>query len=299
MEIEFEYAVTKNVLNQEFVTSIVGPIFRSVTFNLSELSEQARKDLWSLSNIDIGCNDTVISFLWDGYGRPKDKVQGKLMEISAKDRCGTLEVSKCTTHYDHAVLTIAEVESKLAQMLEQVKVAISECEKHKAEYLRVRAEKQAVADAEEERIRFYMKEKNAKSETERKERASLLEEEKRNWIEQNGSERLRLAHSHGYECIRLYVSERAKLEYPSFILDLDSKANWIRLNNPSLSALKLVQELIDTGKDAQIVWLTRFPDGTSPDEDDYDDDGDSGDDNVDEAIVIGNFLGAYNLIKLM
>lgn len=100
------------------------------------------------------------------------------------------------------------------------------------------------------------------------------------WIEQYGDEQLKLAHANGYKCHRLYVTQRAALEYPGFILDFDDSWSYKERIGPSLAALQKLDEY--PGTDATVVWINDAGDNYPID--DF------------EAIVIRKYLGKYDLI---
>lgn len=102
---------------------------------------------------------------------------------------------------------------------------------------------------------------------------ALAKQEKAEWIEAHGSERLKLAQKHGYQNQRLYATERAEYEYPGFNLDFDDQLSWKTKVGPSLEALQLLEQY----PEAKIVWV----------EVDEDSDGDNF-----EAIAI-QFLSKY------
>jgi hypothetical protein len=104
------------------------------------------------------------------------------------------------------------------------------------------------------------------------------------WIDLHGDERLKLAHANNYKCHRLYVTQRAALEYPGFVLDFDDKFTWKERVGPSLTALKKLGEY--PGTNATIVWLTGMGD----------DDEEIFEFQCSEAISIQSYLGKYDLI---
>lgn len=77
------------------------------------------------------------------------------------------------------------------------------------------------------------------------------EADKREWIDELGSVHLQLAVSNGYDCQRLYVTERAAKEFPSFAVDFGENADWKDRSCPSPAALA---EAVRAG--GTVVWLT-------------------------------------------
>lgn len=131
----------------------------------------------------------------------------------------------------------------------------------------------------------------AQRDAEQKAAREALEAEKRAWILEHGSEYLRDAVSLDYDCQRLYVTDRAALEHPDFDLDFDNNADWSSRSCPSIEALTIVKPLVAAKLDAQVVWLTE---GVEKSESNLYDDDESC-----EAIVIRDYLGKYDLVKII
>ncbi|WP_422448980.1 hypothetical protein [Thermoanaerobacterium sp. DL9XJH110] len=153
--------------------------------------------------------------------------------------------------------------------------------------------KEKIINEQEQELEKKKKEKEEKI---RQKKEQIIKERKA-WIEQHGSEKLKLALELGYECQTDYVYERARKEFPDFTLDYFDNGCWDEADNPSFETLKAVKELIDKGYNAYIVKIKKFP---------YDEDNDSENDYNDyydniegEAIVISNYLGKYDLVKLV
>jgi hypothetical protein len=138
-------------------------------------------------------------------------------------------------------------------------------------------ERDAQAQAQDERAEEL---RQAKIEAEKQHKREEMAE----WIERHGDEQLKLAHANNYKCHRLYVSQRAALEYPGFILDFDDKSTWKERVGPSLTALKKLGEY--PGTNATIVWLTGMGD----------DDEEICEFECSEAIAIRQYLGKYDLL---
>lgn len=137
-------------------------------------------------------------------------------------------------------------------------------------------------------------ENKIKEDKERERKSEMYKKEKAAWINKNGSEKLKKAYKLGYDCQRSYVLERSGIEFPEYIVDFNNTAHFKERVNPSLEALEEVEELLDKGYDAEIVWLTDKPtnDVNDDDEDYYDNYF-----NPREAIRIKNYLGGYDLYK--
>jgi len=110
--------------------------------------------------------------------------------------------------------------------------------------------------------------------------------ERRAWALEHGSPRLRKCVEGGYDCQRLYVTERAAIERPGYAVDFDDKAAWKDRSGPSEAALDEAERVKGC-----VVWLTRFPAPAGADQDRCDED------EACEAVVIREYLGKYDLIK--
>lgn len=113
-------------------------------------------------------------------------------------------------------------------------------------------------------------------------------EEKAAWIADHGSDYLRRAHSAGYDCQRLYVTERAANDAPGFVVDFADQARWKSRACPSVAALDLLDRA--TGYNVgqcEIVWLMAGPADAT---DTWDEPQER------EAVVIRGYLGKYDLV---
>ena len=153
---------------------------------------------------------------------------------------------------------------------------------YRARKEREEAERRACGEAESKRSWAVL-------EAEREQRDA----ERAVWAAQHGSSRLQKALTAGYECQRLYVEERAALEFPGFEVDFSGNARWKERVGPSEQALDIEAELKTRGLDASIVWLTELPLLTDEPTGEY------FDFTPREAVIVSGFLGRYDLIKLM
>ena len=83
------------------------------------------------------------------------------------------------------------------------------------------------------------------------------EEEKQAWIEAHGSERLKEATKRGYDCKRLYLTERLALELPGYVTRIwDGRGLWDVKDRccPSAKALDEVKRLEKLGFKPVIKW---------------------------------------------
>lgn len=119
---------------------------------------------------------------------------------------------------------------------------------------------------------------------------------KRAWVMAHGSDHLKRACADGYDCSRKYAIERATHEAPGFVVDIEDAAGWKDRSCPSLTALDAADAAtaLGLGK-AIIVWLKAAPADIKTTDDYYDYEPFS----PCEAIVIGNYLGKYNLVKTL
>lgn len=163
---------------------------------------------------------------------------------------------------------MAELELELPKKIALWEQAVAD---HKARAARVEAENQAREAAE-------------KAEREQREK------DKNDWVAAYGSDFLKRAVALGYNCQRRYVTERAAVELPGFAVDFDGLARWKPRACPSEKALKEVEKLIERGYEAEVVWLTH------PESDCLDDFWGF---QSCEAIVINNYLGKYDLVKIV
>ena len=159
-----------------------------------------------------------------------------------------------------------------------------ELERERAKY----AEKQAREKAEEDKRIEEQRKRDADKEKER----AAKEAERLAWIETHGSDYLQRAVKLGYNCQRQYVTERAALELPGYEVDFDNRAAWKSRSCPSMAALEEVERLIQQGYDAEVVWLTEPIQEPEYSDDDY------CCFEPCETIVVRNYLGKYDLVKI-
>ena len=130
--------------------------------------------------------------------------------------------------------------------------------------------------------------------------------ERARWIVAHGSDYLKKSHHAGYNCQRVYVTERAALDYPGYAVDFRDLGEWNNCACPSPEALDEALRV-----DGRVVWLTEpgadcrkawGADYEAPSE--LDENGEpyeGGDDDDDpftpcEAVVI-SLLDKYDLVK--
>jgi len=120
------------------------------------------------------------------------------------------------------------------------------------------------------------------------------EQERADWIGLHGSERLRAAVGAGYNCQRLYITERAALEYPGYTVDFDDNAEWKPRSCPSTEALAehlRVAPNLREDESVRVAWLTHGIE--ADDTEDYDREPYE----EREAVVIEYWLRKYDLVR--
>lgn len=149
---------------------------------------------------------------------------------------------------------------------------VIEQEKIKEEKM-IKEEKQRLKDEKrwrEERERI--KERDLKE----KEKKDKYENEKKEWININGSQYLKDAIKLGYDIDKKYIEERGKVEFPNYILDYEKDTYFrVGISCPDEKLLKEVKRLVSNGIYAEIVRITVDYDDYCQyeyDEDGYDED---------------------------
>lgn len=120
----------------------------------------------------------------------------------------------------------------------------------------------------------------------KREAAQQREAERAEWITAHGSDYLRKCLAGGYDCQRAYVIERAGVEHPGYTVDYLDAADWKDRSGPSEAALDEAARVGGT-----VVWLTVPVIPSREDEGEFFD--------PCEAVVIRQYLGKYDLIKIM
>lgn len=145
----------------------------------------------------------------------------------------------------------------------------------------------AVQDRFKERERAVAEAKRA-DEVRKEAARTQHEQERAAWVAQHGSPRLRKCLDQGYDCQRLYAIERAAIEYPGYILDYNDAARWKDRSGPSEAALDEAARVSGI-----VVWLTAEPSAAVGDDPDY------GVFESCEAVIIREYLGKYDLVKIL
>lgn len=118
------------------------------------------------------------------------------------------------------------------------------------------------------------------------------------WVQAHGSAHLKRACAGGYDCQRLYVTERAALEAPGFAVDFDDTAGWKSRACPSVEALDIADSVTAGLGSVEVVWLTEpvtekaevRGDYYEPYEDEFE---------PCEAVIIRGYLDKYALVRVV
>lgn len=149
---------------------------------------------------------------------------------------------------------------------------------------------QAEKTAKEERSAAAEALRRANAEREQEECKAAAVAAKAAWVQEFGSDYLKRACANGYDCQRLYVTERAALEAPGFTVDFKDNATWKARSCPSLAALDLEDALKALGLgEVTIVWLTA-PAEEWEEWKEFE---------ACEAVVIRGYLGKYDLVRTL
>lgn len=113
------------------------------------------------------------------------------------------------------------------------------------------------------------------------------EADKLAWCAAHGTPHLAQAVATGYDCTRLYATERAALEHPAYTLDYKNNGEWKDRSCPGKAALA---EALAVG--GEVVWMTEPPryDSNNAQDEWFDFE-------PREAVVIRGFLGKYDLVR--
>ena len=120
------------------------------------------------------------------------------------------------------------------------------------------------------------------------EKVQKIVNERKEWILKYGSQYLKDCLEMDIKANKEYVFERAALEFPDFEVDYKDNAGWEEKVSPSQKAIDELKDLWNKDIKSEIVWLTNPID----ENDEY------GFESC-EAIAIRNFLGKYDLIKII
>lgn len=186
--------------------------------------------------------------------------------------------------WEETRLTILQIKHDELQVKAEEIINKNEIEAELKEQNRIEEAKSIAVkkQLEDEKRKLLVEKKNQKQEK--------YENEKSQWVKLYGSKHLKDAFELGYDINKTYVIERAKYEFPDYIVDYSDKAGWDSRRNPSIEALNEVKELIKKEYCAEVVWLTDPVDISKYGRHNFEES---------EAIVIEDYLGSYDLIKTL
>lgn len=197
------------------------------------------------------------------------EVEQKLMAIesglSEEDSIGT---------WNECVQAMGRFSIKESDRFLTVQISINAlCDVRKARRV-IEFEATKAAAALEKQRRLAALADQHKKEEQAKESKSL-------WIKEFGNERLQRSEDRGYENEEAYLIQRAKKEYPDFVLDYLNESRWRDCIYPTLTVLDILEDLPNTFR---VVTLTQPHDFDADDEDYIFEDC--------EAIVLEDYLGS-------
>lgn len=156
-------------------------------------------------------------------------------------------------------------------------------------------EEAQVATAEQARMRTV-------EQSQKRQQVQAFETAMDAWIEEHGSQRLRLARERGYKVTSSYAKERAERELPETWVDTADRAAWRERVDPSYAALRFESAVVnwmeerDMPYSCVIVWLIEPPSSMAEAlERESEDDPLGKDFEQQEAILISGYLDRYNV----
>ncbi len=249
---------------------------RICTFEMSPEKAEIISRLKGSYNIESGLDGIVIQATEDRYSSDPLQVEEtygyspnwgvvqeiiKLMDILAEAyAAGTVsEGGNIDFALDIMALALQRREA-IQQNNEIVQADKARKEEEERPAKEAQARKEAQEKAEREQIEAQEK---ARIDAEERARNEVIKAEKKAWIEQNGSERLRMGYRAGYNCQKIYEIERAQSVLGSDYVRDSSEVEERDRSCPSLDAMQEVERLKSViQKEAAVVWLPHGPDGT-------------------------------------
>lgn len=306
---------------------------QEVEIDLAELTPEQRAHVvavgeWKLSGDKIGVNlGYQAARLYDGISFLKDRAIADkwikadniyfdhilsndeiLLAVAAyaKRRQALLEeaaplVAEAQVEIERLAAEEARLQAAADRLLEQAEAISGDEEALKA--LRDNTPKEVLEFNPKNRVhtstgvKFYGLYLRPFEEARKEARKQQLEAERKAWIEQHGSERLKLAVKHGHPVDRIFVLEYARAEYPGWVVDFFNNADWSDRTNPPLSELKALESAeTETSKTVHLVWLASPPQSQPSDNRYWD-----GEEDFEKgpALVIRKFLDKYDLVKMI
>jgi hypothetical protein len=260
------------------------------------LNVPATQELIGLSNVDADGNITLVVAIPEFY--IDNDFHRTLSQIKSRTKNHQYCFANTKDKYNKDVeylLTMFDSTQTIDMILQQYRQALTIKKELTIALVDINTQEQI--QAEEEKKQLQKTNELAQKEQEEKERKEKAEKEKRkqektNWITAHGSQYLKDCLELGQYAHKDYVYERAEFEFPEYKLDYNNSAAWDTKYSPSQKALDELKLLRQRKIESDIVYLTTDVDG-----EEYDSvyDGDV----KPEAVVIRNFLGKYDLIKII
>lgn len=319
------YQLTHPFVQAETIRTGEMPDAKQVlTIALSDLTEAQRAFVVPLMSVStVNGKPSAVHLTIDTI---PDKTTGKYAQTPSRRHDGSFEFGFQKIEFDHyltideALATLAQVNAAKAEIetlnsqgkaerqaiVESFRLREQElCEKYAPVIEAITTLADANAPLGDERIlKLFVDAKKAnvelpalsklldhKSKKYDELKKAAAEAERQTWIEAHGSAYLKQCEARGYNCQRQYALERASFEYPGWDLDYNNTSAWKDRSGPSQKALSAE---IDAPL-SRIVWLTAPASSELVDSELY------GDEYFEscEALVIRNYLGKYDLVKII
>ena len=281
-DITFTFSLSDKYINEQFIEAGVTPNkYDKVTIRASHLTKEARK-----AYVEMGGGKAIEIIELGTFDSPpsEESISTALVNLLDKKK------EKIKEQIDEAIAYI----QKLEAMDDKAIAAHDVCFSEEGTLKKVHPDWAERLEAQRQRSRDTSVAIREAKEAAEKAAKEAAEQEKLNWINAHGSEHLKKAIAAGYNCKRMYITERATLEYPDFQVDIDNAADWKSRSCPSPTALEFSLQV----SGSEVVWCTRphdYKKSASPY--DYEEDDEEDDFEPQEAVVICNYLGEdLNLI---
>jgi hypothetical protein len=158
---------------------------------------------------------------------------------------------------------------------------------------------------EQERL-SYEQHQREQAELDRELEIQEFESEMNDWIEKEGSNRLKVARSKGYKVSSSYARERGMEDLPGFWVDTAGLASYRERVDPSFEALELENALeerlsrVELPLRTRVVWLVEPPSGLAEAlEKAGEDEIFAPDFEQQEAVLVARYLGRYDAFLLV
>lgn len=286
---KFRYEISKEAARSIFVeTGDQISLTQEIDVDPAILTREDRAYL--VEQLGFGQYDQSIELRLSGWGWGGIKRQDRFVAPAIIADASAL----LAAYRDAETVALAEAEAKRDEKAADVLVALRKLpatSRASSDYNELKGsplyEQIITAKAEADRrfadweAEMEVRERAQREEKERQRQAR--EADKVRWIAAHGSDYLRRAAAGGYNCQRKYALERAALEYPEYVVDFDDVAEWKARSCPSEAALDEAERV-----GGRVVWLT-----TPPNKEDY------YEYPAREAVVVEDYLGAYDLVRVM